>query len=141
MQLGNFALYNNSLGVIVKIEETIIGNIVTFFDLETDQIYRLRESHIKPYDKERADAILFLRYYSDETTIMLEFVKLYVQMQQALVHTINTNIGFLMESNPVPRVYTTLETLVEYLAKYRVVVTDTETFLYRFNAIQPIELI
>lgn len=49
MQLGNFALYNNSLGVIVKIEETIIGNIVTFFDLETDQIYRLRESHIKPY--------------------------------------------------------------------------------------------
>lgn len=46
-----------------------------------------------------------------------------------------------MESSPVPRVYTTLETLVEYLAKYRVVVTDTETFLYRFNAIQPIELI
>ena len=195
MQLGNFALYNNSLGVIVKIEETIIGNIVTFFDLETDQIYRLRESHIKqyvrrkkgskpadsmsdaqkkairaiesnlniefngrslddvsmfnyelefnsrPYDKERANAILFLRYYSDETAIMLEFVKLYVQMQQALVHTINTNIGFLMESNPVPRVYTTLETLVEYLAKYRVVVTDTETFLYRFNSFQPIELI
>lgn len=30
MKLGNFALYNNNLGVIVKIEETIIGNIVTF---------------------------------------------------------------------------------------------------------------
>lgn len=49
MQLGNFVLYNNSLGVIVKIEETIIGNIVTFLDLETDQIYRLRESHIKTH--------------------------------------------------------------------------------------------
>ena len=49
MQLGNFALYNNSLGVIVKIEETVIGDIVTFFDLETDQIYRLHESHIKSY--------------------------------------------------------------------------------------------
>ena len=49
MQLGNFALYNNSIGVIVKIEETIIGNIVTFLNLETDQIYRLRGSHIKPY--------------------------------------------------------------------------------------------
>lgn len=72
---------------------------------------------------------------------MLKFAKLYVQIQQVLVHTINTNIGFLMESSPVPRVYTTLETLVEYLAKYRVVVTDTETFLYRFNAIKPIELI
>mgnify|MGYP001743529435 FL=1 len=49
MQQGNFVIYNNSLGVIVKIEETIIGNIVTFFDLETDQIYRLRESRIKQY--------------------------------------------------------------------------------------------
>lgn len=56
MKLGNFALYNNNLGVIVKIEETIIGNIVTFLDLETDQIYRLRESHIKPYVRRKRDS-------------------------------------------------------------------------------------
>lgn len=122
---------------------TEIASVFGFTDIQLDELekYYELEFNSRPYDKERANAILFLRYYSDETTIMLEFVKLYVQMQQALVHTINTNIGFLMESNPVPRVYTTLETLVEYLAKYRVVVTDTETFLYRFNAIQPIELI
>lgn len=122
---------------------TEIGNVFGFQDIQLDELekYYELEFNSRPYDKERADAILFLRYYSDETAIMLEFVKLFVQIQQALVHTINTNIGFLMESNPVPRVYTTLETLVEYLAKYRVVVTDTETFLYRFNAIQPIELI
>lgn len=122
---------------------TEIASVFGFTDIQLDELekYYELEFNSRPYDKERANAILFLRYYSDETTIMLEFVKLYVQMQQTLVHTINTNIGFLMESNPVPRVYTTLETLVEYLAKYRVVVTDTETFLYRFNAIQPIELI
>lgn len=122
---------------------TEIGNVFGFQDIQLDELekYYKLELNPKPYDKERADAILFLRYYSDETTIMLEFVKLYVQMQQALVHTINTNIGFLMESNPVPRVYTTLETLVEYLAKYRVVVTDTEVFLRRFDSIEPIELI
>ena len=122
---------------------TEIGNVFGFQDIQLDELekYYKLELNPKPYDKERADAILFLRYYSDETTIMLEFVKLYVQMQQALVHTINTNIGFLMKSDTVPRVYTTLEALVEYLAKYRVVVTDTETFLYRFNAIKPIELI
>lgn len=34
---------------MITTDETIIGNIATFFDLETDQIYRLRESHIKPY--------------------------------------------------------------------------------------------
>lgn len=122
---------------------TEIGNVFGFQDIQLDELekYYELEFNSRPYDKERANAILFLRYYSDETAIMLEFVKLYIQIQQAQVHTINTNIGFLMESNPVPRVYTTLETLVEYLAKYRVVVTDTETFLYRFNAIQPIELI
>lgn len=122
---------------------TEIASVFGFTDIQLDELekYYELEFNSRPYDKERANAILFLRYYSDETTIMLEFVKLYVQMQQALVHTINTNIGFLMESNPVPRVYTTLETLVEYLAKYRVVVTDTETFLYRFNAIELIELI
>ena len=122
---------------------TEIGNAFGFHDIQLDELekYYELEFNSRPYGKERANAILFLRYYSDETAIMLEFVKLYVQMQQALVHTINTNIGFLMKSNPVPRVYTTLETLVEYLAKYRVVVTDTEVFLTRFHSIQPFELI
>lgn len=122
---------------------TEIANVFGFQDIQLDELekYYELEFNSRPYDKERANAILFLRYYSDETAIMLEFVKLYIQMQQALVHTNNTNIGFLMESSTAPRVYTTLEALVEYLAKYRVVVTDTETFLYRFNAIQPIELI
>lgn len=122
---------------------TEIANVFGFKDIQLDELekYYELEFNSRPYDKERANAILFLRYYSDETAIMLKFAKLYVQMQQALVHTINTNIGFLMEPSPVPRVYTTLETLVEYLAKYRVVVTDTEVFLRRFDSIEPIELI
>lgn len=123
---------------------TEIGNIFSFHNIQLDELeryYELELQDVDAFDKKRMNAVLFLSNYSDETAIMLKFAKLYVQMQQALVHTINTNIGFLMESSPVPRVYTTLETLVEYLAKYRVVVTDTETFLYRFNAIQPIELI
>ena len=122
---------------------TEIGNAFGFHDIQLDELekYYELEFNSRPYDKERANAILFLRYYSDETTIMLEFVKLFVQIQQAQVHTINTNIGFLMKSGTVPRVYTTLEALVEYLAKYRVVVTDTEVFLTRFDSIEPIELI
>ena len=122
---------------------TEIANVFGFQDIQLDKLekYYELEFNSRPYDKERANAILFLRYYSDETAIMLKFAKLYVQMQQAQVHTINTNIGFLMKSDTVPRVYTTLEALVEYLAKYRVVVTDTEVFLTRFDSIEPIELI
>lgn len=122
---------------------TEIASVFGFHDIQLDELekYYELEFNSRPYDKERANAILFLRYYSDETVIMLEFVKLFVQIQQAQVHTINTNIGFLMKSDTVPRVYTTLEALVEYLAKYRVVVTDTEVFLTRFDSIEPIELI
>lgn len=34
-----------------------------------------------------------------------------------------------------------LDELVKYLVKYHNIVTDTEVFLTRFNAIEPIELI
>lgn len=123
---------------------TEIGNAFGFDNIQLDELetyYNLELQDVDAFDKKRMNAVLFLSNYSDETAIMLKFAKLYVQMQQALVHTINTNIGFLMESSPVPRVYTTLETLVEYLVKYHNLITDTEVFLYRFNAIKPIELI
>ena len=123
---------------------TEIANAFGFSDIQLDELekyYDLELQDVDAFDKKRINAVLFLSNYSDETAIMLKFAKLYVQMQQALVHTINTNIGFLMDSSPAPRVYTTLETLVEYLAKYRVVVTDTEVFLRRFDSIEPIELI
>lgn len=123
---------------------TEIASVFGFHDIQLDELeryYELELQDVDAFDKKRMNAVLFLSNYSDETAIMLKFAKLYVQMQQALVHTINTNIGFLMESRPAPRVYTTLETLVEYLAKYRVVVTDTEVFLRRFDSIEPIELI
>ena len=123
---------------------TEIANAFGFSDIQLDELekyYDLELQDVDAFDKKRINAVLFLSNYSDETAIMLKFAKLYVQRQLVQARTINTNIGFLMESSPAPRVYTTLETLVEYLAKYRVVVTDTETFLYRFNAIKPIELI
>lgn len=123
---------------------TEIGNAFGFSDIQLDELekyYELELQDVDAFDKKRMNAVLFLSNYSDETAIMLKFAKLYVQMQQALVHTINTNIGFLMESSPTPRVYSNLDKLVEYLAKYRVVVTDTEVFLRRFDSIKPIELI
>lgn len=55
---------------------TEIGNAFGFQDIQLDELekYYELEFNSRPYDKERANAILFLRYYSDETAIMLEFV-------------------------------------------------------------------
>lgn len=123
---------------------TEIGNAFGFDNIQLDELetyYNLELQDVDAFDKKRINTILFLSNYSDETAIMLKFAKLYVQRQLVQARTNNTNIGFLMESSPTPRVYTTLETLVEYLVKYHNLVTDTETFLRRFDSIKPIELI
>lgn len=67
---------------------TEIGNAFGFQDIQLDELekYYELEFNSRPYDKKRMNAVLFLSNYSDETAIMLKFAKLYVQMQQALVH-------------------------------------------------------
>ena len=123
---------------------TEIANAFSFSDIQLDELekyYKLELQNVDAFNKKRINTILFLNNYSDETTIMLEFAKLYVQLQQVRIRTNNTNVGFLIESSPTPRVYTTLETLVEYLVNYHNTFTDTKVLLYRIKQIQPIELI
>ena len=121
-----------------------IANAFSFSDIQLDELekyYKLELQNVDAFNKKRINTILFLNNYSDETAIMLEFAKLYVQLQQVRIRTNNTNVGFLIESSPTPRVYTTLETLVEYLVNYHNTFTDTKVLLYRIKQIQPIELI
>lgn len=123
---------------------TEIANAFSFSDIQLDELekyYKLELQNVDAFNKKRINTILFLNNYSDETAIMLEFAKLYVQLQQVRIRTNNTNVGFLIESSPKPRVYTTLETLVEYLVNYHNTFTDTKVLLYRIKQIQPIELI
>ena len=49
---GTDPLLNTDL-VDVPESDNWLNLTVTFFDLETDQIYRLRESHIKPYARRK----------------------------------------------------------------------------------------
>lgn len=123
---------------------TEIANAFSFSDIQLDELekyYKLELQNVDAFNKKRINTILFLNNYSDETAIMLEFAKLYVQLQQVRIRTNNTNVGFLIESSPTPRVYTTLETLVEYLVNYHNTFTDTKVLLYCIKQIQPIELI
>lgn len=125
---------------------TEIASVFGFEDIQSinfKEIYYIGLTLLDPQCnievKDRAMKVLHEPPYSDELTIMLEFAKLYIKLQQFVEN--DKDFGFLVESGETPRVYTSLNKLVEYLAKYRVVVTDTETFLYRFGAIKPIELI
>lgn len=73
---------------------TEIASVFGFTDIQLDELekyYELELQDVDAFDKKRINAVLFLSNYSDETAIMLKFAKLYVQMQQALVHTINSS--------------------------------------------------
>lgn len=125
---------------------TEIGNTFGFKNIELYELEKFYKLELmmsdEPSDKiikERANTLLFLRNYSDETTIMLEFAKLYIKLLQFIEN--NKDFGFLVESNDTSRVYSNLDKLIEYLVKYHNIVTDTEVFITRFDSIRPIELI
>lgn len=125
---------------------TKIGNAFGFHDIHLDELEKFYNIELIPSNqwsddtiREHANSMLFLQNHSDETTIMLKFATLYVLILQFVEN--NKDFGFLVESSEKPRVYTSLDKLVEYLAKYHKFVTNTEVFVTRFDAIQPIELI
>ena len=125
---------------------TEIGNTFGFKNIELYELEKFYKLELmmsdEPSDKiikERANTLLFLRNCSDESTIMLEFAKLYIKLLQFIEN--NKDFGFLVESNDTSRVYSNLDKLIEYLVKYHNIVTDTEVFLTRFDSIRPIELI
>ena len=125
---------------------TEIANVFGFKDIQLDELEKFYNIELIPFNqwsdatiKKRANSMLFLRNYSDETTIMLEFAKLYIKLLQFIEN--NKDFGFLVESNDTSRVYSNLDKLIEYLVKYHNIVTDTEVFLTRFDSIRPIELI
>lgn len=129
-----------------QFKETIteIANAFSFQNIQLDELekyYKLEVQNVDPFNKKRISALLFLNNYSEETAIMLKFANLYMKTQQARAHTTNSKIGFLVESGELPRVYTTLETLVEYLTNYRKLGIDVEVFLKHIKSIELVELI
>lgn len=123
---------------------TEIGNVFGFSDIQLDELekyYKLEQQpDLNPFDKKRINVILFLKNYSDETEIMLHFVKLYIRS----IHAVNDcpNVGFIMNNVPYITVYTSFEKFVEYLVNsYESHKDDTYSFILQFQSIELVELI
>ena len=122
---------------------TEIGNAFGFHDIQLDELekyYELELQDLNPFDKKRINAILFLKNYSDETEIMLHFVKLYIRF----IQVVNDwgNVGFMLNSKPYVTVYSSFEKLAEYLAQWRDFCgDDTIVFIMHFDTIELIKLI
>lgn len=122
---------------------TEIANVFGFQDIQLDELekyYKIELQDLNPFNKKRINIILFLKNYSDETEIMLHFVKLYIRF----IRVVNDwgNVGFMLNSKPYVTVYSSFEKLAEYLAQWRDFCgDDTTLFIMHFDTIELIKLI
>lgn len=120
-----------------------IASVFGFRDIQLNELekyYKIELQDVNAFNKKRINTILFLKNYSDETEIMLHFVKLYIRF----IHVVNDwgNVGFLLNSKPYITVYSSFEKLAEYLAQWRDFCgDDTGLLIMHFQTIELVKLI
>lgn len=53
IRLGNFVFHGDDFGVIIKRDETIVGDVYTFMSLSSGDITMLREHQLTPYTRRK----------------------------------------------------------------------------------------
>ena len=53
IRLGNFVFHGDDYGVVIKRDETIIGDVWTFLSLSSGDIVMLREHQLTPYTRRK----------------------------------------------------------------------------------------
>lgn len=53
IRLGNFAFHGDDYGVVIKRDETIVGDVWTFLSLSSGGIVVLREHQLTPYTRRK----------------------------------------------------------------------------------------
>lgn len=51
IRIGNFVFHNGDFGVVIKRDETIVGDVWTFLSLSSGDIVMLREHQLTPYTR------------------------------------------------------------------------------------------
>lgn len=53
IRLGNFVFHGDNYGVVIKRDETIVGDVWTFLSLSSGDIVMLREHQLTPYTRRK----------------------------------------------------------------------------------------
>lgn len=57
IRLGNFVYYGDDYGVVIKRDETIVGDMWTFLSLSSGDIVMLREHQLTPYTRRKMEDV------------------------------------------------------------------------------------
>lgn len=53
IRLGNFVFHDDDFGIVIKRDETIVGDVYTFMSLSSGDIVMLREHQLTPYTRRK----------------------------------------------------------------------------------------
>lgn len=100
IRLGNFVFHGDDYGVIIKKDETIVGDVYTFLSLSGGDITMLREHQLTPYTR-RKNGTTPAENMSDRQrqTISLIEQNLQINWNGRTMEDVSTFIGLFKETS------------------------------------------
>lgn len=100
IRLGNFVFHDDDFGIVIKRDETIVGDVYTFLSLSSGDITMLREHQLTPYTR-RKNGTTPAEDMSDKQrqTISLIEQNLQINWNGRTMEDVSTFIGLFKETS------------------------------------------
>lgn len=100
IRLGNFVFHGDDYGVVIKRDETIIGDVWTFLSLSSGDITMLREYQLTPYTR-RKNGTVPAENMSDRQRQAIDLIEqnLQINWNGRTMEDVSTFIGLFKETS------------------------------------------
>ena len=100
IRLGNFVFHGDDFGVIIKRDETIVGDVWTFMSLSSGDITMLREHQLTPYTR-RKNGTVPAENMSDKQRRAIGLIEqnLQINWNGRTMEDVSTFIGLFKEAS------------------------------------------
>lgn len=100
IRLGNFVFHGDDYGVVIKRDETIVGDVWTFLSLSSGEIVMLREHQLTPYTR-RKNGTVPAENMSDRQRQAISLIEqnLQINWNGRTMEDVSTFIGLFKETS------------------------------------------
>lgn len=100
IRLGNFVFHGDDYGVVIKRDETIVGDVWTFLSLSSGDIVMLREHQLTPYTR-RKNGTVPAENMSDRQRQAISLIEqnLQINWNGRTMEDVSTFIGLFKETS------------------------------------------
>ena len=100
IRLGNFVFRGDDFGIVIKRDETIVGDVWTFLSLSSGDIVMLREHQLTPYTR-RKNGTVPAENMSDKQRQAIDLIEksLQIHFNGRTMKDVSTFIGLFKETS------------------------------------------